>query len=97
MIEISLTFLIILLCSGVWCLGVNTLLSPPYLFDYVGQKLDETLPSWVNKPIWRCPPCMGSIHGAFIYSIILAPEYGFIGLVPFCICLCGLNHILNRI
>lgn len=95
-IEVALIFGFVLLFSGAWCLGVNTVLSPPYLLEDVGQKLDETFPSWVNKPLWRCPPCMASVHGITIYTFILAPQFGFLLLVPFVVCLAGFNYFLTR-
>jgi len=52
-------------------------------------------------PLFLCPPCMGSFHGVLVFFLIGPAVTGsilqLITLVPYCICLCGLNYIVNQI
>lgn len=86
------TFIAYLFIGSVYTFGVFK------LFD------DILLPvrSWVEekigvkwaKPLLLCPPCMASFHGFYIGLYL----FGLSWWIPvYCLCLCGLNHIVNNL
>ena len=90
-------FGILLALSSLWCLGISSLFQEDMILEKLGQLFDETIPVWLNKPTWRCPPCMASFHGSLIYLLVLVGDYGLLLWVPFVICLAGLNYVIvNR-
>jgi hypothetical protein len=90
-------FGILLLLSSLWTMGVNTLFQEDMILEKMGQWQDENLPLWVNKPLWRCPPCMASFHGSVIYLLFMVGDYGLWLWIPFIVCLAGVNYlIVNR-
>lgn len=95
MIEELLTIGLVLIGSSAWIFGVHCLLSDGYLLGELGRINDERLPNWLNKVLWRCPPCMASFHGTVIYMIFLT-DFGFILWLPFIVCLCGFNYVVNQ-
>lgn len=88
---------LLLALSSLWCLGLNSLFQENMILEKLGQLFDEMLPAWVNKPLWRCPPCMASFHGTVVYFCALSSEYDLWLWLPFVVCLAGLNYIIvNR-
>lgn len=96
------SFFAVLIAASLWCWGVFTLFHEGYLLERVGnilRKEDDNSPprmlgTWFTKPLFDCPPCMGSIHG-FIFGVY---AFGFSWTVPaFMICLCGLNFIVKSL
>lgn len=53
---------------------------------------------YVLKPLIWCPPCMASVHGAFMFWVIFwhSGTIGALWIFPFMICLCGLNFIIKE-
>lgn len=84
----------VLLFAAFWCYGFWTLFREEMILEKVSILMDEHLPEYMNKPLWKCPLCMASVHGTAIYAIFLMPIYGIWLWVPFCVCLCGLNQII---
>lgn len=90
-------FAILLSLSSLWIMGVNSLFQEDMILEKLGQWQDENLPVLVNKPLWRCPPCMASFHGSVLYCLFLCGDYGLLLWLPFVICLAGVNYlIVNR-
>ncbi len=87
--------LIILILSTFWCYGVRALFLEGKLFENVGIFMDANFPLWINQPLWRCPPCMASVHGLFIYATFMMPFHEWFWALPFIVMLCGLNYILT--
>ena len=88
---------ILLVLTSLWTLGVTSLFQEGMILERLGQLMDETLPAWMNKPFWRCPPCMASIHGSISYLTFLSGDYGLLCWPVFVICLAGLNYVIvNR-
>ena len=86
--------LIAVLAGAAWCLGIRALFQEGMILEGLGQKLDETLPEWINKPLWRCPPCMASVHGTILWLTFLSGEYGLLSWPFFVVCLCGVNYVI---
>lgn len=57
------------------------------------KKYGKSLPSYITKPLYDCPPCMGSF-----WSIITSFYFGFsIDLLLIIPATCGLSYILTRL
>lgn len=92
-------FIELLFITSLWIWGVNgffELTKFEILFrGYEGIPPKIPMPLWLQKPLFGCPPCMGSIHGTFAF--ILFHHDLNIWLWPiFCFCLCGLNYIIKE-
>lgn len=87
----------VLLFASFWCYGIATLFKEEMILEKAGIWLDENLPEYFNKPLWKCPLCMASFHGTAIYAIFLMPVYYIWLWIPFCVCLCGLNYIVMNL
>jgi hypothetical protein len=58
------------------------------------------IPAWVKsilKPIFACPTCMASVHGTAIFFAFVLGYLPLIMWPVWCICLCGLNFIIQNI
>jgi len=54
---------------------------------------DLYLPSWIRKPLYDCPPCMGSV-----WSVVTSLYFGFgVELLLIIPAVSGLNYILVRL
>lgn len=71
--------------------GIWTLFLEGMLLGWLGDFFHKTLPVFIQKPLYDCPPCMSSIWGTTIW---FASGGDFIFWVPFCLALCGLLKIL---
>lgn len=94
------SFFWLALAIGVlWIAGVWTLFRPKMLFGDLADWLEyyaklafgKEWGEYVCKPLFRCPPCMSSIHGSYVWVILGGSWWG---LVPYCVCLCGANAFL---
>lgn len=98
MIPVLLTIVLLLVISSAWIFGVKCLFSPGFLFEPLDLACDEgKVPHWLLKPLWRCPPCMSSVHGSVIYFFFLYGDFGPILWLPFIVCLAGLNYFLIQL
>lgn len=96
-VLVAAHFAILLSLSSLWTMGVASLFQEEMILERLGQWQDENLPLWVNKPLWRCPPCMASFHGSVIYLLFMVGDYGLWLWIPFIVCLAGVNYmIVNR-
>jgi hypothetical protein len=83
-----------LLLASLWCFGVHAAFQNDMLLGKLGTWIELRIGYKWCKPLFGCPPCMASVHGAFIS--------GYFGLTPtvalvFIICLCGLNYVINQL
>lgn len=86
----------VLIFGSFWCYGIWTLFRNDMILEKAGVWLDENLPNYLNKPLWKCPICLASVHGTAIYALFLMPLYGIWLWIPFCVCLCGFNHFVMQ-
>lgn len=87
-------FLILLILSCFWCFGIFAPFQDGYILESLGNAIKRVVPKVFLQPIFLCPICMASIHGATIGLI----WYGIdVRVIPFIICLCGLNFIVKNI
>lgn len=71
--------------------GIHCVLSPRFVFGWIGEKIKSTVGEYWSKPIYSCPACMSSIYG------VLASIYfrvNFLDAPLFILAVCGLNFIL---
>lgn len=94
-------FLLYILIVSAWIWGFNVLFEENNIFEKAGDWMDENLPIWINKPTWQCPVCMASAHGLLWFFIGLPlcfhDALPIRQLIPFLICLCGVNYILVKL
>jgi len=57
--------LLVLLFASFWCFGISVLFKEEMLLEKLGIWMDENLPIYLNKPLWKCAICMASIP--FLY------------------------------
>lgn len=92
-------FIQLLFISSLWIWGIHFIFKPNQILGLPGDVVREW-PRWIYKPTIGCPQCMASIHGTIIYLIAHSWVYdhGFsvLLLIPFIICLSGLNHIITE-
>jgi len=87
-------FLLWLEISCFWIWGINFCFREKQIFGQVGSWLDNRLPKWLCKLLFKCPMCMASIHGTAIY--LLSPmHYIWYMHLLFVVALCGLNDIID--
>lgn len=89
-----LKFYQILGLSSMWCLGIFGLFYPGMILGDVGDYLAVNISKWVFKPTIGCMPCMASVWGLIIYMNVMYGELGSLFLIPFIICLSGLNFFI---
>lgn len=99
-------FLLLLIVTSLWCIGVWNAFGPDMIFGKIGElargtntesrgfKVNKALPSWVRKPLFDCPFCMASIHGFASCTIFHGLDWM---VIPFIVCLSGLNYIVIQI
>lgn len=98
MIALTVLFILFLLISVAWIWGICALFSEGFILEYVGNKLKSKLPDWITDPIFGCSVCMSSVHGTLIFFLsIMAQEFTILLWPIFCICLCGINFIINKL
>ena len=87
-------FIIHIIIASLWCFGVYAVFDNDHLLGKVGTFIEAKTSTNFIRPLFGCPPCLASVHG-FIWGLIL---YGLSWqIIPFCICLCGLNFIIKNI
>jgi hypothetical protein len=83
-----------IIVTSLWCLGFYKAFDEGMVFGCIA-KVCIVLPLWLRKPLYDCPPCMGSAHGFVAFFIF----YGTIDfrIIPFIFCVSGLNWLLSSI
>jgi hypothetical protein len=87
-------FIILLIIACNWCFGIFTPFHEGYILESIGDRIRSVIGKQLSKPIFGCPPCMASIHGAAIGLFWWGID---LRVIPFMICLCGLNFIIKNI
>jgi hypothetical protein len=93
MIQFLLSLLPVSL--GIW--AIHILFQEDQLLEKAGDWMDEHWPEKINKPLWACPICMSSVWGLigfFALDYFFNVHHGIKLLIPFILCLCGLNTII---
>lgn len=80
-----------LFIASAWIWGIHALFYH-LIFERTGDFLERILGTTVCKPLFICPPCQSSVHGFFwgLYFFSLS-----IKIIPFIICLTGLNYVIK--
>lgn len=86
----------IALCSW-WIFGVRTLFSGGHILEKADNWVYDRVPEYIYKPTIGCVMCMASLHGATWFMLFLYPTYELYMVIPFCLCLCGLNSITDNL
>lgn len=86
------TFVAYLVIGAFYCFGIYKIFDDILLI--VRAWIESTIGSKWCKPLFLCPPCMGSFHGLYLGFIF----FGLTWNIPlYCVCLCGLNYIINSL
>jgi hypothetical protein len=83
-----------LILGSLWCYGVYALFDNDHLLGPVGDWLEKFTSVTFCRPLFGCPPCMASVHGAMIGIGLFGISWT---ILSYCICLCGLNFIIKNI
>jgi hypothetical protein len=89
-----------LILSALWIWGVYCLFEPGMLLARAGAWIQLWIGVKWCKPLFLCPQCMASIHGTicfFAMPYLTGHVMPFPALPIFCVCLCGLNFIINNL
>jgi hypothetical protein len=86
------TFISYLIIGSAYCFGIFKIFDD--VLVGVRAKLEYLIgPKWC-RPLVSCPPCLASVHGFYLGLIF----FGLNWTIPlYCICLCGLNYIVNSL
>lgn len=98
-------FLLSLLPASLFIYGLNILFQEDHLLEKLGEKLrgtyEEPWRDYYAKPLFDCAICMSSVWGTIWFFIGLElffqVEMPIKLWIPFCLCLCGLNTIINKL
>lgn len=84
-------------CLGIW--AIHILFQEGHLFEKQGDWLELKLGKW-SKPLVHCPICQSSFWGLigfFSIRYFFGVDLPFRQLIPFVLCLCGLNTIISKV
>lgn len=85
-------FIACLIIGAVYCFGVYKIFDD--ILISVRAKIEIVISAKWCKPLFTCPPCMGSFHGLYIGLVLFGVDWL---ILPYCICLCGFNYIVNSL
>lgn len=83
-----------LILGSTWCFGIYALFDNDHLLGPAGDWIEAKTSTTFIRPLFGCPPCMSSVHGTIIGLIVFGLT---LTVIPFVICLCGLNFIIKNI
>lgn len=87
-------FIIYLVITSLWIFGVYAVFDSRHLLGKVGGWVMSQTSETLCRPLFRCPVCMSSVHGG-LFGVVF---YDFtLTVLPFIICLAGLNFIINSL
>lgn len=94
-IEQYLYFFCALFIAVTFIWGLEYTFNDGEIFGKPGNWMRKHWPVWVCSPLFDCKWCMSSVHGTWIFVLLL---WGFPGYlwIMFCFCLCGLTAILDK-
>jgi hypothetical protein len=85
-------------CLGIWC--IHILFQEGHLFEEQGKWITNKLGKKWSKPIINCAVCMSSIYGVigfFALRYFFDIQLPLKQLIPYVLCLCGLNTLLSKL
>jgi hypothetical protein len=88
--------IVILFLNSFWIFGTRTLFSHGHILEEVDRFLEANLSEYVYKPTIGCVMCMASVHRTMAFFILLWPQNDIMLWPIYCICLCGLNSIIDH-
>lgn len=87
-------FILELIFGALWCYGVYAVFNNDHLLGPVADWIESRTSATFCRPLFGCPPCMASFHGGIIGLCV----FGFhLPVIPYMICLCGMNYIVKQI
>lgn len=87
-------FILLLALTSLWIWGVHGF----FQLTNLANILDDpklSIPYWLRKPLFDCPPCCASIHGTIAF-ILFHHDLNILLWPIFVFCLCGLNYIIKE-
>lgn len=58
-----------LLIGTAWIWGIKAITSHPFIFYKIANDIEYHAGKWICKPLFRCPVCMASLQGSFIFAV----------------------------
>lgn len=89
------TFLLHALIASLWCCGVYKSTDDGMIMQYPAYRIRKVIGSYWSKPLFDCTLCMSSVHGITAF-VILNKGISF-WVIPFGVCVCGLNWLITSI
>lgn len=80
--------------ASLWCFGIYAVFNNDHLLGPVADWLENVTSVTFCRPLFGCPPCMASVHGSYLGLILFGFSWT---ILPFIICLCGLNFIIKTL
>lgn len=94
------TFLISLIPACLLIHGIHILFQEGHLLERPGIWITNRLGDKWSKPIINCPICQSSFWGAicfFAIDYVFGVHLPIRQLIPYLMCLCGLNVIISKL
>lgn len=89
----ALSFFGYLITGSLWIFGVYALFDNDHLLGKLGDWIELKTSTNFIRPLFCCPPCMASAHGLLIGLLLFGAS---LTIIPYVICLCGLNFIIKK-
>lgn len=70
------------------------------IFEKQGKWIEDKLGEYWSKPVISCPVCMSSVYGFigfFVIRYFFDVHLPLKQLIPFILCLCGMNTIISKL
>lgn len=87
-------FITMLIIGSFWCYGVYAVFNNDHLLGPVADWIEKSTSVTFCRPLFGCPPCMASFHGVIFGLIVFGFNWN---VLPFIVCLCGLNFIIKQL
>lgn len=58
-----------LIIGSAWIWGIKAITTHPFIFYKQANWIEFHAGKWICKPLFRCPVCMTSFWGSFIFAI----------------------------
>lgn len=86
-----------LICLGVinalFIWGIHATFQKGKFLNGFGKVIERVIGTTWIKPLFACPACMSSVWGASFFVVFHGIAWI---IIPYCICLCGLNFIIDE-
>lgn len=91
----NLHFLTMLSISVFWIWGFYCIFNTRFLLGWVHAWVEHFTNHIVVKPVFACPPCMSSLHGALLYWGLF-DQFNLLQFVFFIVLLTGINFLIKE-